>query len=174
MKKQSIKQIALCALFAAIIAAAAQISIPTPWGINLTLQTFGVCLCGCVLGAKAAAASTAAYIAIGATGLPVFSSFTGGVGIVLGASGGYLWGFLITAVLCGVAGRTKRRGIKMILMLLSILLCHAAGVAQYCAVTGVNVWGGIVGASLPFLAKDIIIVFLADFIAKKLKGKRIF
>ncbi|MBQ8740940.1 MAG: biotin transporter BioY [Clostridia bacterium] len=169
MNKSKIKVIAISALFTAIIAATAWISVPTPFGVNLTLQTFGVCLAGFVLGAKAAAAATAAYIAIGAAGLPVFSSFTGGIGILFGTSGGFLWGFLLVAVLCGIAGITNKRALKYLLMVSAVLLCHAAGVIQFCVVSGVSVWAGFVTASLPFSLKDFILVFLAEFVAKKIK-----
>ncbi|MBQ8266941.1 MAG: biotin transporter BioY, partial [Clostridia bacterium] len=154
MNKTKIKKMAISALFTAIIAATAWISVPTPFGVNLTLQTFGVCLAGFMLGAKAAIAATAAYIAIGAAGMTVFSSFTGGIGILFGTSGGFLWGFLLVAVLCGIAGIANKKALKYLLMVSAVLLCHAAGVIQFCVVSGVNVWVGFVTASLPLLLKD--------------------
>lgn len=173
MNKSKIKAIAISALFTAIIAASAWISVPTPFGISFTLQTFGVCLAGFCLGAKAGTAATAAYIAIGAAGLPVFSSFTGGIGILLGVSGGFLWGFLASATLCGVAGITNKRALKYLLMILAVLLCHAVGVIQFCVVSGVNFWAGFLSASLPFLVKDFVLVFLAEFTAKELRKRKI-
>lgn len=169
MNKTKIKKIATAAIFTAIIAASAWISIFTPFGVNLTLQIFGVCLAGFCLGAKWGIAATAAYIALGAAGLPVFSSFTGGIGILLGTSGGFLWGFLVSVALCGIAGGQNRNIIKYLLMISAVLLCHAAGVIQFCIVSGVNVWAGFVTASLPFLAKDFILVFLAEVVARKIK-----
>ncbi len=169
MNKAKIKQISLCAIFTAIIAATAWISLPTPFGVNLTFQVFGVCLAGFVLGIKGAMASTVVYIAIGAAGLPVFSSFTGGIGILFGISGGFLWGFLLTAFLCGVANRIANKILKYFFMILAVLLCHAVGVAQYCIVSGNNILVAFLATSLPFLAKDIILVFLANLISKKIK-----
>lgn len=173
MNKSKIKKTAISALFTAIIVATAWISVPTPFGVNLTLQMFGVCFAGFCLGVKWGCAATAAYITIGAVGLPVFSSFMGGIGIIFGASGGFLWGFLPTVILCGMAGITNKRVLKYLLMMLAVLLCHTVGVIQFCAVSGVNVWAGIVTASLPFLAKDFILVFLAEFISKKFKRIKI-
>ncbi len=169
MNKSKIKTMAISALFTAIIAATAWISVPTPFGINLTLQTFGVCLAAFCLDTRAGLASVAAYIAIGVAGLPVFSSFTGGIGVLLGASGGFLWGFLPTAVLCGAAKRQNKKPLKYLLMVLSVLLCHTAGVVQFCAVSGINAWAGFISASLPFLPKDLIMVFLAEFVSKKIQ-----
>lgn len=169
MNKTKIKKIATAAIFTAIIAASAWISIFTPFGVNLTLQIFGVCLAGFCLGAKWGIAATAAYIALGAAGLPVFSSFTGGIGVLFGASGGFLWGFLASAALCGVAQAQNKKVIKYLLMISAVLICHAAGVIQFCIVSGVNVWAGFVTASLPFLVKDFILVFLAEVVARKIK-----
>ena len=169
MNKSKIKQIALSALFTAVITASAWISIPTPFGINLAFSLFGVCLTAFCLDIKSAISSVAAYIALGAAGLPVFSYFTGGIGVLLGASGGFLWGFLAIATLCGIAKNQTKKIIRYMLMILSVLLCHAAGTIQYCFVTGNNLWISFLSASLPFLLKDLIIVFLAEFVSKKIK-----
>ncbi len=169
MNKSKIKKIAVTAIFAAIIAASAWISIFTPFGVNLTLQIFAVCLAGFVLGVKWGAAATTVYLAIGAAGLPVFSAFTGGIGIIFGVSGGFLWGFLLTVVLCGISTKVNKKFLKYLFMILSVLLCHAVGVTQFCIVTGNNLWFAFLTASLPFLAKDIILVFLAKLVAKKIK-----
>ena len=169
MKRKSIKNIAVAAIFTAVIAASAWISVFTPFGINLTLQLFAVCLAGFCLGVRWSVAAVAVYIAIGATGLPVFSSFSCGFGVLFGVSGGFLWGFLLTAVLCGVSKHIEKKPIKIILMILSVLLCHTIGIVQYCIVSGNGFWAGFLSASLPFLAKDLILVFLANFISKKIK-----
>ena len=169
MNSSKTKRIAQSALFTAIIAASAWISIPTPFGINLTFSLFGIGLAAFCLGVKGAVASTVVYILLGAAGLPVFSLFSGGVGVLLGASGGFIWGFLIIAVLCGVTKTIINKPIKYTLIILSILLCHAAGVTQYCVVTGNGLWISFLSASMPFLVKDIIILLLAQLMAKKIK-----
>lgn len=169
MKKINVKNVSLTAIFTALIAASAWISVFTPFGINLTLQIFAVCLAGFCLGAKWGAAAVAAYIFIGATGLPVFSSFTGGLGVLFGVSGGFLWGFLVIAALCGISKKICKKPLKIFIMILSVLLCHAVGVIQFCIVSGNNIWTGLITASLPFLAKDLILVFLSEFIARKIK-----
>ncbi len=171
MKKTNLKKLSLTAIFTALIAASAWISIYTPFGINLTLQMFAVCLAGFCLGVKWGVAAVVAYIAIGATGLPVFSAFTGGLGVLFGVSGGFLWGFLITAALCGVSKSENNKPLKFFMMILSVLLCHAVGVTQFCVVSGNTIWAGLITASLPFLLKDLILVFLSDFVAKKIKIK---
>lgn len=169
MKKIKTKQISLCAIFTAIIAASAWIAIPTPFLVNLTLQTFAVSLAAFCLGAKWGVAAVVAYIIIGSTGMPVFSAFTGGFGVLFGVSGGFLWGFIITALLCGLSKNINKKALQVLMILLSVLACHLIGVIQFCAVSGNTVLAGFLTASLPFFVKDLILVFLARFVASKIK-----
>lgn len=169
MNKLKIKKTALSALFTAVIAACGWISVPTPFGVNLAFTLFGVCLAGFTLGISSAVASTVCYVILGAVGLPVFSAFSGGMGVLLGPSGGFLWGFIFAAVLCGIAKNKRNKTIKYLLLCSGVLLCHFIGVLQYSFVTGNNLWVSIISASLPFLLKDFIIVFIAEFVSKKIK-----
>lgn len=171
MNKSKNKKLAISALFTAIIAATAWISVPTPFGVNFTLQIFGVCLAGFMLGAKGGLAATAVYIALGSVGLPVFSSFTGGIGILLGTSGGFLWGFLPLAALCGITINASQKPLKHLIMVIAVLICHLIGVIQFCFVSGVTILPGFISVSLPFLVKDLIMIFLADFTANKIKKR---
>ena len=169
MKNTKIKKLALSALLTAIIAVTAWVSVPTPFGVNLAFTIFGVSIAGFILGVKGALAATATYIALGAAGLPIFSFFSGGAGVLLGLSGGFIWGFLAVAVLCGIVKNTNKKTIKYILMISSVLICHASGVIQYSIVSGNDILASFISVSLPFLLKDIIIVFVAQIIAKKIK-----
>ena len=169
MKKQNIRQTALCALFTAIITACSWIAIPTPFGVNFTLQLFGVCITALILGAKSAIFSVLAYLIIGAVGLPVFSGFTSGVGVLFGVSGGFLWGFFAAAPLCAIAKKTSKKTLKIAFFILSVVVCHALGVIQYSAVTGNRLLIAFLSVSAPFLAKDMLLVFLANFVSKKIK-----
>ena len=115
MRKNKVKKIALYALFAAVITACAWISIPTPWGINATFSLFGVFLAAFCLGLEGGLVSTVTYILLGAVGMPVFSQFSGGMGVLLGASGGFVFGFLVAAILCGIAKRSKPNATRYLL-----------------------------------------------------------
>lgn len=171
MKKTNIKKLALSALFVAVITACSWISIPTPFGVNMTLSIFGVCLSALVLGCRYAFCTVSVYILSGIVGMPVFSSFSGGAGVLFGISGGFLWGFLLCTVLCGFAKKSNTGFAKHILVITSVLICHAFGVAQFCFVSGNGVLTGFITASLPFLIKDIALAILAVFVAKKLALK---
>ena len=79
-------------LFAVVIAICSWISIPTV--VPFTLQTFAVFLAVAILGGKRGTLSVIVYVLLGADGLPVFSGFKGGFGVLLNTTGGYIIGFI--------------------------------------------------------------------------------
>lgn len=98
-KHQKINKLTTCGLFTALICLCSWITLPT--AVPVTLQTFGIFLSVGVLGGKNGFVSVVTYIMLGIVGLPVFAGFQGGAGVLLGASGGYTWGFLVAVGLCG-------------------------------------------------------------------------
>lgn len=152
--------IALCGLFAALTAAGAQIAIPTPGGVNFTLQLFVIALFSFALNTADALKTVAAYIALGAVGLPVFTGFSGGAAVLAGPTGGFIWGFLPFALLCSL--KTRSRAPRFALGLAGLAVCHLSGVAQYCLYKGsVSFAEGIALVSAPFIVKDILLTCAA-------------
>ena len=94
---KGLKGMILCALFAALMAVCSWITIP--YVVPFTMQTFGVFLALLLLGGKRGTICMAVYLLLGAVGLPVFSGFRGGVGALVGSTGGYLVGFIVSALL---------------------------------------------------------------------------
>ena len=101
-KKISTKDMVQIAMFTAVVAVLSQIAIPMPSGVPVTLQTLAVALCGYVLGSKKGAVSLLVYALLGAVGAPVFANFKGGLGAIAGPTGGFIWGFIFMAFLCGL------------------------------------------------------------------------
>ena len=95
-KRISVYDLVMVALFAALIAVCAWVTIPG--SVPFTLQTMGVFLAVGLLGGKRGTAAVLVYILLGAVGMPVFSGFSGGVGRLLGTTGGYIIGFLVAAL----------------------------------------------------------------------------
>ena len=93
----SLRDMVLCALFAAILAVSAWLTVPGE--VPFTLQTFGVFAALGLLGGKRGTIAIALYLVLGAVGLPVFSGFRGGFGVLLGTTGGYIFGFLLSGLL---------------------------------------------------------------------------
>ena len=91
--KMSVRDICYAGLFAAVIAVMAQISIPMPMGVPMTMQTFAITLAAVVLGSKLSTISSLIYIIMGAVGLPVLANFSGGFDKFVGPTGGFLISF---------------------------------------------------------------------------------
>lgn len=99
--------VALVAAGAALTALAAQVSIPTPIGVPFTLQTFAVLLVGASLGSIRGAASMALYALVGLLGLPVFAEQSHGASVLFGATGGFIFGFIIAGFVVGKLAELK-------------------------------------------------------------------
>ncbi len=167
-KKISTKSVVMAGMFAAVLAVLSQIAIPMPSGVPVTLQTFAVALTGAVLGWKLGIVSTAIYLLLGAVGVPVFSGFSGGLGILFGKTGGFLFGFLFLAGFCGIRLRSNRV-LQGALAGIGLLICHFLGVLQFMVLTEINIMESALLVSLPYIVKDIISVALAFVIAAVLK-----
>jgi biotin transport system substrate-specific component len=90
----------LMAIGSLFLAICAQLQVPLQ-PVPITMQTFGVLLLGMAYGSRLGAATVALYLAEGAVGLPVFAEFKGGLPVLMGPTGGYLFGFVIAAWLVG-------------------------------------------------------------------------
>jgi biotin transport system substrate-specific component len=121
----------LIALFSVLIAICAWISIPAT--VPFTLQTFAVlCTLG-LLGGKRGTVAILLYLLMGAVGLPVFSNFGGGLGKLLGVTGGYLIGFLAASLLYWLLTKLAgdRYPARLTGMILGLVVCYAFGTAWF-------------------------------------------
>ena len=105
--KQRLIKCAICAVFAAVICVLSPFAIPA--AVPVTLATLGVYIAAGCLSAPMSTAAVAVYLAIGAIGAPVFSGFTGGIGKLVGPTGGYLVGYLPLAALTSALVSLWRR-----------------------------------------------------------------
>lgn len=166
MKARNMVQVAL---FAALLAACAWISIPAG-DIAFTLQTFGVALALLLLGGKQGTLAVLIYLLLGAAGLPVFSGFRGGAGMLLGTTGGYLTGFLLIGIVYWLV--TKLGGKPLIALILGQLLCYGFGSVWYSLLyAGSSTMGlGLIVLKcvVPYLLPDALKLTLAFLLAKRL------
>lgn len=133
-----ILDIAYIAMFAAVITVCAQIQIPTT--VPFTLQTLGVFVAGSMLGWKRGTISVLLYILLGLVGIPVFAGFSGGVATLFGLTGGYIIGFIFTALLVGFMCDKlgKKLWVLAVSMILGLLVCYAFGTAWFMVVYSSN------------------------------------
>lgn len=117
-----------------LTAAAAQISIHVPFSpLPITGQTLAVLSAGAVLGARAGGLAMLCYLGEGALGAPVFANGSGGAGVLIGYSAGYLWAFPVAAFVAGwlIERQSGRYGVASVLtaLLLGDALIFGSGVA---------------------------------------------
>ena len=176
MNNQKIKALVLIALFSAIIVICSLITIPA--AIPFTLQTFGVFLCFCVLGAKKGLASVIIYVLLGIIGLPVFSGFNGGIGALLNVSGGYIFGFIFSALVFWLIDslliKKPRKVAKTLSSFVGLIVCYFFGTLWYILFFARNgeaipVTTAIAVCVLPFIIPDILKIALAISISEKIK-----
>ena len=120
------KDLCYTALTAVLIAVCSWLSVPT--AVPFTMQTFAVFCALELLGGARGTAAVAIYLLLGAVGVPVFAGFTGGLGILFGATGGYLLGFLLTGLCYWLLARPDGALWRRVAaLLLGLLLCYGFG-----------------------------------------------
>ena len=161
----------LISLFAALTAVGAFISIPL-YPIPLSLQTLFTLLAGMTLGSVMGASSQIIYVLLGVIGLPVFAGFKAGIGILFGPTGGFLFGFIISAYVIGrIIETIKEKYIFYYLLagFAGTVIIYFIGVTQLSLVTGIGIKKALLIGALPFLPGDILKIIAASFIARKFK-----
>ena len=172
--KLSVRDMTYIAMFAVVMAICSWISSPSV--VPFTLQTFGVFLAVGVLGGKRGTLAVLIYIRLGCVGLPVFAGFTGGLGILLGSTGGYIVGFLFTALTMWAMERLPSNPalVAVASMVLGLIVCYAFGTVWfmlvYARTTGpVGVWKALGWCVIPYVIPDLAKVALALILRKRLR-----
>ena len=169
------RDLTLIALFVALIAVMAQITIPLP-PVPFTMQTFAIPLAGLVLGARRGAIAACLYLLLGALGAPVFSAFQGGFGVLIGPTGGYLLSFPLVALIVGLAAEradkldTGKRYMWLAAGLLTgMVVLFTMGMLQLAFVNQISIQAAFLGGVLPFLIPDLLKISLVLAIAPKIR-----
>lgn len=162
------------AIGAAFIAVCSWISIPTT--VPFTLQTFAVFVVLLTLGGRRGVLTTLVYVLMGAVGIPVFSGFAGGMGVLLGKTGGYILGFifmgLIYSVITKVSG--EKTPVMIVALLLGLVACYAFGTVWFMYIylrdTGeVGAMTVMTWCVFPFIIPDLVKMALAFVISKRVR-----
>lgn len=164
--------VTLCGV--ALITLAAKTQIPF-WPVPMTLHTLAVFLLATILGPRLGFATMAAYLAVGAMGLPVFSgSPERGIGLayIVGPTGGYLIGYLLAAMIVGALAQGRRWLGRLLAMAVGLAVVYGLGLlwlARFVPVSGL-----LAAGFLPFIFGDLIKIALAATIVtgwKRMKGR---
>lgn len=170
-KKKKFKTIDIVyiGLFAALIAVCAWISIPMT--VSFTLQTCAVCLTAGLLGWKRGTLTVLVYILLGMVGLPVFTGFKSGIAAVTGPTGGYIVGFIFTALIVGLAADRlgKRLWVNILFMAIGILVCYLFGTVWFMIAYKVTFVSALTTCVIPFLIPDAVKIAVAAILVNRLK-----
>lgn len=171
--KLNTRDMVTCALFASLIAVLSQISIPLPFTtVPLTMQVFAVALTGIVLGAKKGVISVLTYIIMGAVGMPVFAQFSGGLHVIVGYTGGFIWAFPFMVMIIGyVSQRYKKPRYIFMSMIVALIIAYILGSMQYAFLAGIGLREALVVCVVPFIPVDLIKVTLATTVGVNIKKK---
>lgn len=174
MKDKLIYKICRGSIFSAIICICAFINISFS-SVPFTLALLGVMLTAIVLSPFEAFCSTTVYVLMGAIGLPVFSGAGAGMGVLFGATGGYIWSYPVLALIISLLRciKTKNKVKEYLLAfsgcIIGTLICYFLGTLQYMYVCDTTVYTAVITCIVPFIAVDIIKIIVAVVIGVPLK-----
>lgn len=162
------RSLAFVGLSIALMAVSAWVSVPLG-PVPFTLQTFVMVFAFLVLTPRECIAAITGYLALGAVGLPVFSSMRGGIGVLAGPTGGFLWGFLLGAALALVflqvahphfagEGASKRTvfAVDLAAGFIFLAVSYVCGWVQLMAVAALSPEAAFATAVAPFIVIDAV------------------
>lgn len=167
------KQMVLIALMTAVTCVLGPLSIPLPFSpVPISLTNFAIFLAIFVLGMKNGTISFIIYLLLGAVGVPVFSSFRGGLQVLAGPTGGYLIGFIFLALIMGFAlDHFDRKLVPTIIgMIIGMAVCYAFGTVWLAKLLSLSFKEGLMMGVIPYLPGDAAKIIIAAIVGPKLYG----
>ncbi|MBQ2990231.1 MAG: biotin transporter BioY [Clostridia bacterium] len=169
MRNKTTVYLVLSALLCALTAILSQIQLPVP-PIPASLSLLGVHLCGALLSPAWSACALAAYLFLGACGVPVFAGFLSGPSVLFGPTGGFLFGYVLCAPLESALirrlGFTRRS--LLAAMAAGAALCYALGAAWFMLLSGTGLLQALSACVIPFVPGDVLKAVFASSIALRL------
>lgn len=169
-----IKNMVVCAVFAAILCIFSVMTIPIG-PVPISMSVFGVMLTAVILGARRGIVSVVVFILLGAAGLPVFSGFRGGIPVLVGPTGGYITGYILMALVIGFltkflpAARTKNILGTILICMVSMLVCYIFGTIQFMLIQHTALWQALTLCVFPFAVFDFLKCIAAAIIGYTVK-----
>lgn len=170
MNSLGLKKLILIALNAAMLCVMAPFSLPIG-AVPISLSILAVYLIGGILPPFFAASSVFCYILLGGMGLPVFSGFTGGVSVLFGPTGGYIWSYIPCVLIISFLAKKweKRPLLLAVALILGTLICYLFGTLFFMLQTSFAVFESLLICVLPFLPGDALKIACAAVVAPKLR-----
>ncbi len=169
----SLRGMVYASMFGALTAVGAMLSIPL-YPVPITLQNLFTFLAGLLLGGYYGALSQVVYVLLGVIGVPVFGGGKAGLGVLLGPTGGYLFGFILGAYVIGKIAQVKPSpGVIWLFMAVVVgdVVIYAVGITQLSFVAGLGVRKALVVGFLPFVIGDSLKCLVAALLATKIRNQ---
>lgn len=170
MKTIPVRQMVLCALFAALVAVCAQITFNIG-AVPISLSLLPVFLCSVLMNKEYAALTMLVYALMGLVGVPVFTNFGAGIGKLLGATGGYIIGYVpcvyVSALLVEHWGRAWWK--QALAIVAGLVVCYAFGTAWFMVTKGASLAASLSACVIPFLPGDALKIAGAVVLSRKLE-----
>ncbi|MCL2577618.1 MAG: biotin transporter BioY [Defluviitaleaceae bacterium] len=166
-KNFAVRDICYIGIFVAIIVICA-VGIPL-MGVPFTLQTWGIALAGMILGPKKGVIAVVIYILLGAVGVPVFSNFRGGLGVIMGATGGFIVSFPVIAFMTGFFAKKGNIFLLFAGLLAGAAINYIFGMVWFSVVTQNTIQAAFAIAVAPFILPDIIKMATVIIIGKSIQ-----
>lgn len=168
------KKLVLVGVMTSVTCILAPISIAIPISpVPITLGLFAVVLSVCLLGARYSTISCLLYLFSGFIGLPVFSGFTGGAGILMGPTGGYLLGYLFIPLLSNFfrCSRKYPRVLSVLHILPGLFLCYALGSIWLAVYMDISLKQALLLGVIPYIPTDLIKIWLAFLLGTSIRRR---
>ena len=167
----SIHQMAVIAFVSALMCILGPMSIPIG-AVPISFTNFVIFLAAYLLGTKSGTISYCIYLLIGFAGLPVFSGYTGGIAKLAGPTGGYLIGFIFTAVVSGLFIQKShgKTWFSILGMAIGMLVAYLFGTIWFVIEAGCTLWYALTVCVFPFLIGDAVKILLSTKIGPTLRG----
>lgn len=180
LARSAAREVAYIALGVALVTVCAWISLPLG-EVPFTLQTFAVAAVGGLLGWKRGTCAVLVYVLMGLIGIPVFAGFRAGYAALVGATGGYILGFIFSVCIAGLAklapvkNKWARTGIFYATAILGHTVCYAFGTAWFLlvynggAATPMGIWSALALCVVPYIVPDLVKIAVAAVVSVRLE-----
>lgn len=172
MSRLSVREMSLVAIFPAMMAATAGISIPLGNLAAVSLQTIFVFMAALILGPRLGSLSMVIYVFMGAIGLPVFSNFRGGFDVITGGSGGFIIGFIFSAYLVGFMKNinflNKKTWYIFLVLVLGNIIIYMFGASYIAYLTRVGFFTTL-ATFTPYLLGDLLKIIVVLYVYTRIR-----
>lgn len=170
-ERKRLRALTTAAMFAALLCLVCPWSIPVG-AVPISLALFVLTVTARLLPLHLSLGATLLYLAIGCIGLPVFSGFGAGMGVLIGPTGGFLIAYLPFVCLIGLSAQPQKRWVRLLLTAAALVLCYAIGTAWYMLVTDTeSIASALAVCVLPFVLSDAAKVVLGCVISHPMRAR---